>query len=81
MNDRTDTFDPRAARYIKEKNWHESQRLEEHDDGSCTLTFSTSGLDEVRRWLLTFGPEAQVMEPKELRHLIVADLKAALARY
>jgi len=74
-------FDPRSARYIKEKNWHESQRLEDHADGSCTLTFQTCGLDEVRRWILTFGAEAQVLQPTELRDLITADLKAALARY
>ena len=74
-------FDPRAARYIKEKTWHESQRLENHDDGSCTLTFPTCGLDEVRRWILTFGPEAQVLQPEELKQLIISDLKSALARY
>jgi len=40
-----------------------------------------SHLHEVRRWILTFGPEAQVLQPEELKQLIISDLKSALARY
>lgn len=74
-------FDARAARYIKERLWHESQQLEQHADGSCTLAFPTSGLDEVRRWILTFGPQAEVIEPRELREQILAELRQTEALY
>ena len=74
-------FEPRAARYVKEKIWHPSQEIVCHDDGSCTLTFTTAGTDEVKRWLLAYGPEAEVLGPPSLRSAIAADLKRAAGKY
>jgi predicted DNA-binding transcriptional regulator YafY len=74
-------FDPSAARYVKEKKWHQTEKLELHKDGSCTLEFVAPSLDEVRRWVLTFGAEAEVLKPAELRSLVAADLKKALFKY
>ncbi len=74
-------FQPLAARYISERKWHDSQTLEQHKDGGCTLEFSTQNLEEVKRWVLTYGAEAEVLEPAALRDMVRQELQEAAARY
>lgn len=35
----------------------------------------TSGWWDVKKWVLSFGAEAEVLEPKKLRDEIIADIK------
>ena len=41
----------------------------------------TSGWEEVKRWVMGFGREAEVIEPVEMREEIIAELDACLNRY
>ncbi|MGA2245604.1 MAG: WYL domain-containing protein [Verrucomicrobiota bacterium] len=59
-------FAPRAADYIREKKWHESQRLREFKDGAVELKLKLSSLAEVQRWVLSWGGDAKVLRPPEL---------------
>ena len=59
-------FTPRAADYIREKKWHPSQTLRDLKDGSAELKMKLSSLAEVQRWVLSWGGEAKVLQPKEL---------------
>ena len=72
---------PAWARYIGEKIWHESQRSRKFRDGSLELTFQIAGLDEIKQWIMSLGPEAYVEEPKRLRDMVKADMKKALIQY
>lgn len=74
-------FDPPSARYVRERTWHPSQELTEHEDGSCTLAFDTESLDEVKRWVLMYGAEAQVLLPEALAQMVKAEFDAALRKY
>lgn len=74
-------FQPLAARYIRERQWHHSQKLHEYKDGSCTLEFVTQSLDEVKRWVLIYGAEAEVLEPLILRDIVHNELKTAITQY
>jgi predicted DNA-binding transcriptional regulator YafY len=74
-------FNQKASRYIRERQWHSTQVLTEHPDGSCTLAFTTQSLDEVQRWVLGYGEEAEVTEPEELRRSMKAALNKAVAYY
>jgi predicted DNA-binding transcriptional regulator YafY len=74
-------FDPVAARYITERNWHTSQELVLHPDGSCTLSFTATRLDEIKRWVLVYGASAEVLEPAELRDVLREELSLALKLY
>jgi len=56
-------FSAGQARYIRERRWAADQALEEEEDGSIILAMSTSGWWEVRQWILSFGPEAELLEP------------------
>ena len=40
-----------------------------------------AGLDEIRQWVLRLGPEAEVVEPEELRESIKESLKRTPATY
>ena len=59
-------FEPRIARYVKERNWHSSQRLQEATDGTLTMTMDVCNDFALRSWILGFGPLARVVAPPEL---------------
>jgi len=67
-------FSASQAPYIKERRWAVDQRIKEQDDGSITLTMTTSGWFDVRKWILSFGPNAELIEPVDKRE----ELKAML---
>jgi len=72
---------PAWARYIGEKIWHESQKSRKLRNGSLELTFQVAGLDEIKQWIMSLGPEAYVEEPEGLRDMVKADMKKALVQY
>jgi len=72
---------PGWARWVGEKIWHESQKAKKNGDGSLELTFRVAGLDEIKRWVLSFGPEAVVLEPEKLKEMVRKDLSRNLAQY
>lgn len=59
-------FEPRIARYVKERVWHSSQRIEETPDGALTMTLDVCNDFALRSWILGFGPLARVVAPPEL---------------
>jgi len=75
------TFDSFAARWVRERKWHESQRLDEQPDGSLILRFTVSGLGEVKRWVFSFGSHAEVLAPEELREEIQRETKKMAEKY
>jgi predicted DNA-binding transcriptional regulator YafY len=72
---------PGWARWVGEKIWHESQKAKKNSDGSLELSFRIAGLDEIKRWILSFGPEAQVLEPSRLKQMVCVDLQKSLGQY
>ena len=69
-------FSADQARYIKERKWSKTQKIEDQEDGSIILTMSTSGWGDVKRWVFGFGSDAKILEPKELKDIIRNDLKS-----
>ncbi|MDQ3315175.1 MAG: WYL domain-containing protein [Verrucomicrobiota bacterium] len=63
-------FDPFAARLVSERTWHESQRISEAQDGSIVLQLELGGLEEIQRWVLSWGSHVRVLEPLQLRERI-----------
>jgi predicted DNA-binding transcriptional regulator YafY len=72
---------PGWARWVGEKIWHESQKAKENGDGSLELSFRVAGLEEIKRWVLSLGPEALIIEPEQLKEMIRRDLSRNLAQY
>ncbi len=42
---------------------------------------NVAGLDEIKQWIMSLGPEAYVEEPKRLRDMVKAYMKKALVQY
>ncbi len=57
---------PAWARYVSERIWHESQHIQKQVDGAVEISFRVAGLEEIKQWVLSLGPEARVIEPPEL---------------
>jgi predicted DNA-binding transcriptional regulator YafY len=56
-----------GARFVRETKFHSSQQIIEEDGGTIIFTAKACGLKAVTRWLLSFGGEAEVLEPEELK--------------
>ena len=69
------------ARWVGEKIWHESQKITKLPDGGLQIAFRVAGLDEIKRWVMSFGPEAVVLEPERLKEMVRKDLSRNLAQY
>lgn len=63
-------FTARAADYIREKKWHESQQLRELKNGGVELSLKLSSLVEIERWILSWGGDARVLQPRELAEAV-----------
>jgi len=72
---------PAWSRWAGEKIWHESQRAKRLADGRLEMTFHVAGLDEIKMWILSLGPEVSVVEPLKLKQSIMASLNQTLERY
>jgi predicted DNA-binding transcriptional regulator YafY len=74
-------FYPEAAKYIRERIWHESQQLTEQEDGSLILKMTTVSLGEIKRWILTWGANAKVLSPTKLIAEIQQEVAAMKTLY
>lgn len=74
-------FSPSAAQQIKRKQWHPLQKLKNLKEGSLEFSVTVSGHDEIMRWVLTWGAEAEVLKPKKLRKKIALELERTCRLY
>lgn len=72
-------FSPKEARYIKEKPWSNNQHITDNPDGSLILTMTTSGRRDVKRWIMSFGKQARLLEPEDMKMEIQKELEEILS--
>ena len=72
---------PSQAKYIRERNFFKNQTIVENKDNSLILEIETSGWNDVKRWVMSLGAEAVVLEPATLKQEIINDLKKLISRY
>jgi len=71
-------FSRGQAKYIAERVWHPSQEIRWLRDGGLDLTLRVADTLELKRWVLGFGREVQVLEPTALRDAIRGEAEALL---
>jgi predicted DNA-binding transcriptional regulator YafY len=74
-------FSPRQARWIRERTWHRSARIQDRLDGGCILRLRVPLTSELTRWVLQYGPDAEVLAPKALRKDVARRAAETLAAY
>jgi proteasome accessory factor B len=74
-------FDSFAARLVAERKWHETQQVREAAAGTIILELELGGLEEIERWILSWGKHARVLTPKELASRIRDEAKAIAKLY
>ena len=64
------------ADYIREKIWHETQRIEPQEDGAIIFEAEVAGTREIAFWVLKWGAKARVLAPESLQEEIRAEVEA-----
>ena len=74
-------FDSKIAGYIEEKVWHESQEITRLANGSIIFEAETAVTRELMFWILSWGADAEVIEPQTLKEDIIEEAQALLTKY
>jgi predicted DNA-binding transcriptional regulator YafY len=64
-------FSPKVAQTVADIQWHSTQTVCFEYDGSAIVEFRVDGLSEIKRWILSYGDQVQVLAPQILRYEIV----------
>lgn len=72
-----------AARMVSERRWHPSQqtRWVGRKQETLELFLDLSSFEEIRRWILSWGPQVEVLAPEELRLEITQALEESRSLY
>jgi predicted DNA-binding transcriptional regulator YafY len=68
-------FDDFAAQLIRERTWHPSQIVKELSGGRIQLSLQLDSLEEIERWVLSWGEHARVLAPRALQQRVRAALQ------
>ena len=74
-------FDALAGQLVSERQWHASQKIKALPSGGVEMRMELGSLEEVERWILSWGKRAQVLEPPELVERIRATLRLLNGAY
>lgn len=72
---------PAVARFVHEYPLVADQQLQEEPDGSLIVRAKVAGIPEPMRWVLSWGKEAEALEPRELREAVANEVKGAAGKY
>ncbi len=59
-------FDEFASRLVAERQWHPSQKIKQLRNGEIELALQLDSLEEIERWILSWGTHARLLEPRAL---------------
>jgi len=68
-------FTKEGAGWVEEREWHPQQVLRRRRTGELEISFPAKGLYEVQRWVLAWGHDVKVLEPKVLRDAVQAEIR------
>jgi predicted DNA-binding transcriptional regulator YafY len=74
-------FSAAEAPYVRERQWHSSQVIDDLADGRIRLTLNVVIDWELQAWVMGFGPAAKVVTPDAFARRIVESLEETRATY
>jgi predicted DNA-binding transcriptional regulator YafY len=73
-------FDALQSRWIRERIWHPSQKIIELPNEELIMELHADAYD-IKRWILSYGLHAEIIQPLWLRKEILKELKEQLKQY
>ncbi len=67
-------FNKNRADFIKGNKWYVNEEIEELENGEVLFKVYVESLQEIKRWILGFGKDVQVLEPKELKFQLIEEI-------
>ena len=74
-------FDAWATDLVRGRRWHATQEFTELPDGTSRLRLRLDNIEEMKRWVLSWGAHATVVRPKELARRIQRTATTLVERY
>lgn len=74
-------FHPRVAMRVREGRWHRGQALEAQPDGYLLWRARVAEPREMLPWIRGWGADCEVLEPQELREMLMGEAKAMAELY
>lgn len=71
----------KLAQVAREYKWHPNQIETDNGDGTITVSFETTQLTTAHRLLVNLGSNAIVLEPPELKELVIGTAQRILDNY
>jgi len=73
--------DNEISTFALERQWHDTQTVEQREDGSVYVKFTTTQMPEVLRWVLGQGHTVKALNPPELVELVKAEVEKVWGMY
>jgi predicted DNA-binding transcriptional regulator YafY len=74
-------FHRNVSARVRETRWHRSEEEIELQDGSIVWKAKVAELQEMIPWIRAWGADVEVLEPKELREMMMGEAKAMAEKY
>ncbi len=74
-------FSAEIAHTVKDRIWMQGQKISSDPEGRLTIEFEASGQMELVSWILSYGMQAEVLEPAELRKEVRRNVKEMRQMY
>ena len=74
-------FLPMVANNVEEVIWHKTQVTRRLEDDSLLFEVEVDGIEEISWWVLGYGDQAVVLDPPELRALVIERARRTLEHY
>jgi predicted DNA-binding transcriptional regulator YafY len=71
-------FDRATAAWVRDRQWHPSQRLEQGKRGELRMFLRVADTRELLGWILSFGACVRILRPESLREKVRAEAKRIL---
>ncbi|MDZ7292874.1 MAG: transcriptional regulator [candidate division KSB1 bacterium] len=74
-------FSPTQARWMREKIWHSTEQKLSQPDGALILKMHVPVTGELKRWVMSYGRDVEVLAPEKLREMVRREVEELVERY
>ncbi len=68
-------FSGRTASFVPEYHWSDKQKIEDISENEIVFKVKTSSWEEIKKWILGYEAEAEVLKPEDLRSVMRQEIE------